>query len=300
MKVGKLAEKLVRRALAKRDRKAMKTWPDKAPYRPLLDVDALHDAEFYHQLDVYHAPESVRKHRTVIMVHGGAYLLGSRKGSFRFAIYFLKRGYDVVCLDYEHNDGKRGCLDQLMVLAAQIRYVVAASEELDVNADDMVLVGDSAGGHFALLLAELSCDLSFQQESGILLGGASFRGAVLHCPVYDLVRSTHSPVMSKSGLKYMFGPHYDDDEYHALLSPKVHLDSLKIPVFVSSCTNDFLKQETLDLKADCDHAGKPLTYLFIESDKREVAHVHNVISPELPETDKVNNAAIDFLDGLLY
>ena len=55
----------------------------------------------------------------------------------------------------------------------------------------------------------------------------------------------------------------------------------------------------MTLKADCEAAGRELTFVDIESDDKKVAHVHNVTSIDLPESQTVNAAMIDFMNNLL-
>ncbi|MBE6127631.1 MAG: alpha/beta hydrolase [Erysipelotrichaceae bacterium] len=298
MKIGPVAIWAVGYSLNRGYKKRAKTWPDMSAYSPLTDIDVIGDGNHFHRIDVYHAPKAIRKNRVFVYVHGGAYLFGDRKSGIDYTITLLEHGYDVACLDYEPNDGVRGCLDQAKTITAQIRYLMDHAQELDIDTDSMVLVGDSAGGHFALLMAELSLDPELRERAGLDLGGASFHGVAVHCPVYNLIRATHSPLMSKRGSKVMFGPRFADDEYHATLCPKTNFGSLNMPLFVSSCAKDFLKQESLDLKADCEQAGKDIGFVFISSEKRGVGHVHNVVAPSLSESVEVNEKLIAFADRL--
>ena len=299
MKLGPLALRIIVRHITRADAKRMKTFPDPAPYRPICDINVFGDSEFYHCADVFHAKEEVRKNKTIVYVHGGAYLFGSRKAGFGFVVVLLEHGYDVVCLDYLRNVGKRSCYEQLSTLAAEIRYLETHAKELDINAKDMALVGDSAGGHFALLLAELSDDLSLQKESGLSLGEAKFHGVAASCPVYDVVRATRTPLMNKRAQKFMFGPKFNDPMHYSLISPRAHVASLKMPLFVSSCTNDFLRQESFDLRDDFANLGRKMEFVYIESDRKAVSHVHNITMPEMPESIQVNDAMLSFFDKAL-
>ena len=53
------------------------------------------------------------------------------------------------------------------------------------------------------------------------------------------------------------------------------------------------------IKSDRDAAGLQVELLDIESANRNVAHVHNVINPGLPESQKVNGGMIAFMDRIL-
>lgn len=291
MKLGPTSLKLIRVFLRKSDKKKHKAWPPKEAYRSLLDVDALGDGVFEHQIDVYYAPESIRKNVTLIDIHGGAYIYGDRKNNFGFASVFLDKGYDVVTLDYGHNDLRRhGCQDQVATLGKQLAYVAGHAEELGLNPRRFFLTGDSAGGHFALLLAEAACDPELEKRLGLDLGGIQIHGVAVSCPVYDLKRNVGTAMLSKSGKKMMFGPRYDDPSFVTDYSPREHLDSLHMPTFVISCAKDFLKQESLDLVADMKEKDMDVEFHFVDKDDSAIGHVFNVIDIHLDESKTANEA----------
>ena len=298
MKLGIFAIKLIISKLAREVRKRKKSWPNPLQYRPRPDVDALGDGVFEHQFDIYYAKEETPKKGTIVDIHGGAYLFGNRKHNFGYAAVFLEKGYDVVLLDYQPNNGVSDCQQQLQTVAKQLRYLFDHADELGLDRERIYLFGDSAGGHFALTIAEASCDPAYAKKLGINLKDISFRAAVVSCPVYDFEGMAETSLLSDKAKKYMVGPPWNDSEYKKLMSPKLHLSSLNIPVFLSSCRNDFIKAESLALDADAKAAGKNLTLLFLETKDRAVAHVHNVIAPTLPESVEVNDAAERFLDSL--
>ena len=292
MKLGVLAIKMIRFWLKRSDKKnyAKETLPDgiKATY----DVDALGDGVFCHQVDVYLAPEEKRIHKTILDIHGGAYVYGTRKNNKTFAGVFLEKGYDVVTMDYPLN-GQRGidCRTQLTVLANQLIYVAQHAEELDINKDDISIVGDSAGGHHALLLAEMVCDPALAAKFGIDFQRIKIKAVAVNCPVYDFARLTADPkLVSKRGKRFLYGPAYVDPDYVSLVDPKQNLDSLKVPCFVSSCTKDFLCQESKDLASDLDAKGYPHEFIFVESEDPDISHIHNVVHIHHPESIRVNEA----------
>lgn len=297
MKVGPLTLKLIFWFIKKQDLKRRATWPSPERYDPIYDVDALGDGNFFHQFDVFRAPKEIRNGCTLIDIHGGAYIYGDRKNNFGYASVFLNKGYDVVLLDYEHNGKGRDCRDQVRALGAELRYLRDHVSELGLqDPNQWLLTGDSAGGHFALLLAEASCDCAFSAQLGLDLQGISFLGVALSCPVYDFVRATASPSMSRGGLRATFGKAVESDEYRRLLCPRIHIGSLKIPLFLNTCRNDFLLQESLDLKNDMDVLAKEISYVYVDKEDKAIQHVHNVTEIQLVDSMAVNGAMASFFD----
>ena len=300
MKIGSLALKLIVAHLKHGDKKPRKDWPKDGDFERKCDIDALGDGRFDHQFDIVYAPKEKRLGRTLIDIHGGAYVYSYRKNNFGFASVFAARGYDVVLLDYPHNNKKHGVHDQIRVLAKQLAFLVEHASEYGLEGNEFGLIGDSAGGHMALLLAEASCDKELEQKLGIDLKGVQFVGVAVSSPVYDFLAAVNAPVMSNSGRKMMFGPDYRNREGMALLSPKEHIDSLRLPVFLNSCKHDFIGEHSFDMHRDLTERNHPLEWCFIDAEDKNVDHVHNVTKITLPESVQVNNGIMAFFDPLFH
>ena len=246
-------------------------------------------------LDIYYAPGENRKDAVLIDIHGGFYVAGRRDNNRFLGSFFLKQGYDVVLLEYRLNDGKLDIADELGDCASALDFLTANADELGLNKDRMFLTGDSAGGHLALYMAEGAEDASLPVRPKIFKP----RGVLLNCPAYDYAPFANEGAFSKSALEWFIGPRYADKEWLETMSPRTFIASYGGPLFVSTCTNDFIRGQALMIKADCDSLGKQAVLLDLKSDDKKVGHVHNVIAPDLPESQTVNTAMLEFMNGLL-
>ena len=247
-------------------------------------------------LDVYYADKAVRKNAVLIDIHGGFYVAGRRDNNRSFASVFLKEGFDVVLLEYRLNDGKRDVSDELADCAAGLDYLVAHAGELGIDKDRMFLTGDSAGGHLALYMAEGAEDASMPIRPQAFRP----RGVLVNCPAYDFASFGDSEAFSKSALAWFIGPRYKDWAWMASMSPRTFIGSYHGPLFVSTCTHDFIRGQSLLVKADCDSLARPLEFVDVASDDRRVGHVHNVVDPDLPESRDVNARMIAFMNQCLF
>ena len=264
-------------------------------YDGKIDIPYVDNASTEQMLDIFYATDVVRKNAVLVDFHGGFYVAGQKEGNRAFASAFLKEGFDVVLVSYRLNDGKLDVSDELADCAAAADYVTLHAEELGLNKDRMFVTGDSAGGHLALYIAEGS------QDHTLPVHPEHFKplGALLNCPAYDFAAYSDAEMYAKSFKEWFLGPKYEDKEWMTSMSPRTHLGSYSGPLFVSTCTNDFIRGESLKLKADCEAIGLPLTFVDIESDDKKVAHVHNVTSIDLPESQQVNAAMVDFMMNCL-
>ena len=242
-------------------------------------------------LDIYYADSTNRMDIVLVDIHGGFYIAGQKEGNRDYASVFLGEGFDVVLVEYRLNDGVRDVSDELADCAAALDYLTVHAEELGLNKDRMFLTGDSAGGHLALYMAEGAADSSVP----IRPKEFSTAGVLLSCPAYDFGSFGDAKDYADDFKEWFIGPRFKDRPYLETLSPKTFIGSLEAPLFLSTCTRDFIRSQSLALKADCDSLGKAITFLDIASRDRKVGHIHNVTNIDLPESREVNGAMMAFM-----
>lgn len=242
-------------------------------------------------LDIYYADSTNRMDIVLVDIHGGFYVAGQKEGNRDYASVFLGEGFDVVLVEYRLNDGVRDVSDELADCAAALDYLTVHAEELGLNKDRMFVTGDSAGGHLALYMAEGAADSSVP----IRPKEFSAAGVLLSCPAYDFGSFGDAKDYADDFKEWFIGPRFKDRPYLETLSPKTFIGSLEAPLFLSTCTRDFIRSQSLALKADCDSIDKAITFLDIASRDRKVGHIHNVTNIDLPESREVNGAMMAFM-----
>ncbi len=297
MKIGSIVIRIICRHLAKHDHHLHQDWPSEICER-IRNVDALGDGAYAHQFSVLYAPAEKRLGRTLIDIHGGAYVYSYRDNNFGFADVFAQLGYDVVLLDYPHNNKNQGCDEQIRVLAAELSYLATHHEELGLAGNEYGIIGDSAGGHLALLLALASGNREIQEKLDIDLGGFHCNGVALSCPVYDFAGVVNASMLKKSARRMMFGPRFADMKEMERLSPKTYIESLKVPVYLNTCRNDFIGIQSQMLLADLKRLGLTHTFRTFDTDDKNVDHIHNVTKISMKESVTVNEEIAAFFDAL--
>ncbi len=96
----------------------------------------------------------------------------------------------------------------------------------------------------------------------------------------------------------MIGPRYNDNEWLKIISPKTYINGFNKPIFLSTCTNDFIRQEPMKLYEDIKDRNN-IEFLDIQCDDKNVDHVHNVTKPNLKESKEVNSAIGKFIEKWL-
>ncbi len=248
-----------------------------------------YDTDKRQVFDLYYAKEN-RKNILLINIHGGFYVGSSRKDNFMLAHFFLRKGIDVALVEYRLNNKDIETKDEMQDVNDCISYIYNNLDNLGLNGDKIYIMGDSAGGHFALMNA-----LAKSCQTPLLKDDYEIKGVLLNCPAYNY-QDYHSYDELDVGLKrWILGKNYKNPGYLATLSCKTYIDNLKLPIFLSTSSLDFLRKDALDLKSDLDKYHIKYTFIDIKSNNPFAGHVHNVMRPFLKESVKVNKAMYEFM-----
>lgn len=294
MKVGKIIINLLKNMTLRKLAKARHNYPDINKYRSIRNIPYIDDGNDQHRYDVYFANEN-KDNIAIIDIHGGGYVFGNRYDNYPFGHIFLEQGFDFITLDYQYSNKDEEVRNLFLDVVKAFNHFVSHLKEYGLENRKFIVMGDSAGGHFALLLSELICSKDLQKELGIEVNDIDLIGTVVASPVYDVVLATHS--LSRSGVIRMFGRDCLNEDKAKEVSPREHIKHLSVPLFHSTCRNDFLRSQSTTLYEDMKDS--PLyTFVDIDSKDKEVDHVHNVTKRELKESIEVNNKTIEFIKSL--
>ncbi|MFW6122415.1 MAG: alpha/beta hydrolase family protein [Petrotogales bacterium] len=106
-------------------------------------------------LDIYYPAKSKKKiHPTVFFTHGGGWISGHKRqpNNVSWLRYLASKGFAVISIDYNlgysstMNDFLKNYIDAL-------EYVRKKSNELNIDKNNIALMGLSAGGHLGLLFS---------------------------------------------------------------------------------------------------------------------------------------------------
>ncbi len=230
------------------------------------------------------------KNILLINIHGGFYVGSSRKDNFMLAHYFLRKGIDVALIEYRLNNKNIETKDEMQDVNDAISFIYNNLSLLRLEGRKIFIMGDSAGGHFALMNALAKCT-----QTPLLKDDYDIKGVLLNCPAYNY-QDYHSYDELSTGLKqWILGKNYKNPQYLATLSCKSYISRLNLPIFVSTSTLDFLRRDCLDLINDLDKYKIKYTFIDIKSNNPFAGHVHNVMRPKLKESLKVNKAMYEFM-----
>ena len=118
-------------------------------YQVFPNLTYLTASNYEAKLDVYKRRDSASAQPTLIFIHGGGWVQGSKEQSVLSIFPWLEMGWNVVNVEYRLG---RVALAPAAVedCLCALRYVAAQAKTYNIDTNRLVLSGESAGGHLAL------------------------------------------------------------------------------------------------------------------------------------------------------
>jgi len=114
--------------------------------------------------DLY-APKGRDKAPVLVAVHGGGWQAGTRKSYAHWGPYLAENGYAVFSIEYRlSKPGVKTYPGAVYDVKAAVQYVRAKATDLGVDPERIALIGDSAGGHLAALVALAGEEPAYSSE----------------------------------------------------------------------------------------------------------------------------------------
>jgi acetyl esterase/lipase len=182
-------------------------------------------------LDLY--PSQIAgKRPCVIVIHGGSWSSGDSKQLPELNSYLAKAGYNVAAINYRMAPKWQNPAPVADVQAA-LKYLRAHADELQIDTNNFVLLGRSAGAQIALLAAYTLHDQAIK-------GVVDFYGPA------DMVWGYSIPgnplIMDSRGVmdKYLGGSYYKVPQNYVASSPLEFVGKHSIPTLIIHGHNDVL------------------------------------------------------------
>jgi acetyl esterase len=257
------------------DRDAARASAALAPHAPTDLVEVIDEAYAVSdpdgRLDVFRADRQDAL-PTIVWVHGGAFVSGSKSDVANYLRVLAGRGFTVVGVDYSIAPGKRYPTPVRQVAAA-LAHLLDHADRLGVDPGRIVLAGDSAGAQIAAQVASLVTDPDYAERVGIGvdLPREGLRGVVLFCGAFDFELSHGSSrlgawLIDTALWSYLGARDHRSDPAAALASVPQNLPAGFPPAFVAAGNADPLLPHSLALATALEAGGVEHETLFFDGD----------------------------------
>lgn len=129
--------------------------------RPNVTYKTASNAE--QKLDVYARRNTSEARPTVIYIHGGGWVGGSKEASMLAIVPYLEMGFNVVNVEYRLGRIARAPA-AVEDCRCALRWVIQNAKEYGFDTERLIVTGASAGGHLSLTTGILPVEAGFDAE----------------------------------------------------------------------------------------------------------------------------------------
>ena len=211
------------------------------PYEP-GEADALFDVYFPARL------ETDERRPTIVWIHGGAWISGTKEAAAPYLVMLARGGFTVIAVEYSRAPDTQYPTPIVQINDA-IAYALRHAHRFHVDADRIIVAGDSAGAQMASQIATLVTSPAYASDVGIVpsLRTDQLQGTILFCGAYDaagvarhprVVPNTALRVFSRSVLWAYTGSRERDSATLREMSTIDHVTGEFPPTFISGGNAD--------------------------------------------------------------
>jgi acetyl esterase/lipase len=197
-------------------------------------------------LDVFSpatADQDQRKLPTIVWVHGGSWISGSKNHVANYLKILASKGFTTVGVDYALAPGRTYPTPVKQVNMA-LGFVAKNAARLHVDPANLFLAGDSAGAQIAAQLANAITAPSYASDVGIepSIAPSQLRGVLLHCGTYEVELAQ----FRREGVlwSYFGTKDFKQDPRISQFSVARHITPRFPPMFISSGNDDLLAPQS--------------------------------------------------------
>jgi acetyl esterase/lipase len=219
---------------------------------------------------------------TIVWVHGGGWISGSKDHARGYFKRLADEGYNVISVEYNFAPDQI-YPQQLKQIDASLQFISNNAQKFKVDANQLYLAGDSAGAnmvsHYASLLT--NPNYATQSKLGLSIKPEQVKGLILHCGIYDLesfISTAPDEIkLLEWGINNLVqaytGGKKDDPEFLASISPAQHLTKNYPAVFISGGNKDFLTEsQSVPFVKELKKYNIPVTEAFYPDSKELLVH----------------------------
>ncbi|WP_374664106.1 alpha/beta hydrolase [Acinetobacter sp.] len=186
---------------------------------------------------------------TVVWIHGGGWVSGSKEHAGGYFKLLAAQGYNVIAVEYEFAP-QFIYPAQLQQINQALSYIQAHAAQYHIDANKLYLAGDSAGANMASHYAAFVSNPEYAaaQDFQPVIKRNQLQGLILHCGIYDLqdfVETAPEEIgLLEWGINNLVqaytGERKNDSAFLASISPRQHINQNFPPVLISGGNKDFL------------------------------------------------------------
>ncbi len=237
-------------------------------------------------LDVYYPDGTTQPLPTIVSIHGGGYVYGSKEIYQRYGMDMARRGFAFVNFNYRLAPRSKFPAP-LADTNAVLEWVSRNAVRYNLDPQRIILLGDSAGAQLASQYAAIFTNPQYASLFDLKLPKVNIRAVGLFCGMYDGAYWASQP---RKGLFLDYlGKDLPKDDPRMQVLEAITPDYP--PAFLATAHHDFLKENSQPMFDFLTSKGIPAQLrCYGAPEKKEIAHVFHV-NILLPEAVQCNDDA---------
>jgi len=260
------------------------------------DIDYVGDGDGEHLLDVYVPRGTAQVLPTIVSIHGGGWVYGTKEIYQFYGMNLAQRGFCVVNFNYRLAP-KSTFPAPLEDINAVFQWMQIHAEEFHIDIGRLFVVGDSAGAQLASQYGAILANSDYAKRFSFVLPTIRIRGMGLNCGVYDPLHLHAGKRGKYGGLEFdYFGPH--PEQYEQEMDVLGNLNPGFPPVFVMTSLHDPLRSKSSILVERLKDLNLPHVFREYGQSDKSASHVFHV-DIRKAEATRCNDDEIQFFQSLL-
>lgn len=224
----------------------------------------------WNTLDIYMPKGTDKPLPTIVSIHGGGYVYGTKEVYQYYGMRFAQRGFAFVNFNYHLAPGHQ-FPSQLLEINQVLEWVCANAAQFFIDTDNIIIVGDSAGAQLTSQYALLWADSAYAALFNLKVPPFRLAAIALNCGMYE--------VRAAGAMKGIIRDYLGSN-------PAQHADKLDVlsrisatypPTYVMSAANDFLKKNCQPMAELLQSRGVPVEWkIYGDQKDKRAGHVFHV------------------------
>lgn len=271
-KIARYAD-IIRRSFKANDdvRDAELTPPD--GIRSICDIK-YSDKDILNVLDIYYPAVEQPTYKTIVNIHGGAYVYGDKERYKFYCMYLASKGFAVVNFSYRlaPESPYPAALEDVNSI---FHFIADKYEQYKFDIDNIFAAGDSAGAQLAAQYASILTNNNYRQHFEFNVPDIKIKACLLNCGMYDLKKQTQPDSKNKK----MFQAYFQgqEEEFADQLFTLEAVNSDFPPSYVMTSYFDFLREDGVEFAEILDKNGvKHCFKIYGDETAKDISHVFHL------------------------
>lgn len=240
-------------------------------------------------LDVYYPAGTAEQLPTIVSIHGGGYVYGSKAVYQRYCMDLARRGFAVVNFNYRLAP-KSKFPAPLQDTNAVMTWICENAQSYHLDPDCVFLVGDSAGAQLASQYGAIYSNRAYAKLFDFQVPPITIRALGLNCGLYDCSKFVAFP--RKSLERDYLGNKIPENDPRLFVLEAI--GGNYPPAHITTATHDFLRENAEPMYRFLHEKGIDTQWKCYEKpDGSELGHVFHV-NILLPEAVQCNDEQCAF------